>query len=140
MQFPEGVALDDQGAASLTLFKAWIKEAFSGKAEEARPHFWTDDAIITLPKALPFGGDYTPDRVHEYHSKMRELMDAKPTPPQLFGIGDKVLLIGAMNGTVRKTGAPIAIDLVEVFLIKDNKIARDDFYFRDLDAMVAALS
>jgi ketosteroid isomerase-like protein len=140
MEFPPGVALDEQGAASLALFKAWIKEAFSGKAEEARPHYWTDDAIITLPKELPFGGDYTADRVHEYHGKMRELMDARPTPPQLFGIGDKVLLIGAMRGTVRKTGAPIEIDLVEVFLIKDNKIARDDFYFRDLDGIVAALS
>jgi ketosteroid isomerase-like protein len=140
MEFPPGVALDEQGAASLALFKAWIKEAFSGKAVEAMPRFWTSDAVITLSEALPFGGTYTPDRVHEYHGKMRELMDAKPTPPQLFGIGDKVLLIGTMSGTVRKTNQPIVIDLVEVFLIKGDKIARDDFYFRDLDGIVAALS
>jgi ketosteroid isomerase-like protein len=140
MQMPDGIAGDAQGAESLAVLKGWLDAAMSGKAMEAKHQFWTEDAIVSLPASLPFGGDYPHDRVGEYHAKMRDLLDVRPTAPQLFGSGDKVFLMGALTGTAKQTGKPINATLIEVFTIRDGKIARDDFYFHDTAAMVDALS
>jgi ketosteroid isomerase-like protein len=140
MQIPEGTAGDAQGAESLAVFKGWLNAAMSGKAMEAKPQYWTDDAVISLPASLPFGGVYPHNNAGEYHAKMRELLDVQPGPPQLFGAGDKVFLLGALVGTAKQTGKPINASLIEVFTIRDGKIARDDFYFQDTAAFLEALT
>jgi ketosteroid isomerase-like protein len=140
MQIPDGIAGDAQGAESLAVLKGWLDAAMSGKAMEAKPHFWNDDAVISLPTSLPFGGEYAHDNAGEYHGKMRDLLEVRPGPPQLFGAGDKVFLVGALVGTAKQTGKPVNASLIEVFTIRGGKIARDDFYFQDTAALIDALT
>jgi uncharacterized protein len=131
--------IDEQGAKSLAVMQAWIEALMSGQGATRQDEFWHSDAVVSLPKSLPFGGDYPLSDVSKYHHGMRALIDGRPSPPQLYGAGDKVFLMGHLTGKAIKSGLPIDVPLIEIFTIRDGKIARDDFYYQDTAAFIAAV-
>jgi uncharacterized protein len=132
--------IDPRSAESLAVMQGWIAALMAGQGRDRQAEFWHADAVVSLPASLPYGGDYPLSRAAEYHGAMHKLIDGRPSPPQLFAAGDKVFLIGNLGGSARKSGAAIEVPLIEIFTIRDGKIARDDFFYRDTAAFIAAVS
>jgi uncharacterized protein len=132
--------IDEEGAKSLAVMQGWIDALMSGNGVAKQADFWHSDAVVSLPTSLPFGGDYPLSEVSKYHHALRDLIDGRPSPPQLYGAGDKVFLMGRLTGSARKSGLPIDVPMIEIFTIRDGKIARDDFYFHDTAEFIAAVS
>jgi uncharacterized protein len=129
-----------EGAKSLAVMQGWIGALMSGKAAEVENDFWSDDAVVSVPKCLPYGGDYTRDRMGDYRKAMMGEWDVMPRPPQLYAAADKVFLIGNWTGKARATGKPVDMPLLEIFTIRDGKIVHDEFFFGDTAALLEALT
>jgi uncharacterized protein len=128
-----------EGAKSLAVMQGWIQALMSGKAAEVENDFWSEDAIVSVPKCLPYGGDYTRDKMGDYRKAMFGAWEVRPAPPSLYAAGDKVFLLGTWTGKARATGKPVDMKLLEIFTIKNGKIVHDEFFFEDTGALVEAL-
>ena len=139
MTAPVQTADGVEGAKSLAVLQGWTKALLSGRAPMEHNNYWSPDAVISVPKWLPYGGDYTMDRVMEYGGAMMSTWDVKPAPPSLYGVADKVFLHGRWTGTARATGKAVDMALLEIFTVRDGKIVRDEFFFEDSAALLEAL-
>ncbi len=139
MDMPAQVGGGEEGTASLAVLQGWIGALMSGRAAEVESDYWDDNAVVSIPTSLPYGGEYTRDRFPEYRAAMMGAWDVRPGPPALYGVGDKVFLLGNWTGKGRSTGKPVDTPLIEMFTIANGKIVRDDFYFFDGGAVVEAL-
>jgi uncharacterized protein len=129
----------EQGARSLAVLQGWTDALLSGRAPQEHANYWAPDAIVTVPAWLPYGGDYGMDRIMEYGMAVMSRWDVQPALPDLYGVGDKVFLRGRWTGTARATGKPVDMALLEIFTVRDGKIIRDEFFFEDGAALLAAL-
>jgi ketosteroid isomerase-like protein len=139
MQPPVQIAEGAEGAKSLAVMQGWIGALMSGKAQEMEDQFWASDAVVSLPKSLPYGGDYTRDRMDEYRRAMFGTWEVRPSPPSLYAVADKVFLNGRWTGKARATGKSVDMPILEIFTIKNGKIVHDQFFFSDTVALLEAL-
>jgi uncharacterized protein len=128
-----------EGAKSLAVLQGWIEALLAGRAPMVHADYWALDAVVCVPQCLPYGGDYTMDRVMEYGGAVMSNWDVAPAPPSLYASGNKVFLVGRWTGQARKTGKPVDMPLLEIFTVRDGKIIRDEFFFEDTAALLAAL-
>lgn len=97
------------------------------------------DVEIVQTPLLPWGG------VHRGHAgaqaffrTLAEHTAARPEPERFVVAGDDVAVIGRLRGHARATGAPIDIDIVHVWTVRDGRVVRFVAYI-DTPAMLAAL-
>ncbi len=128
-----------EGAKSLAVLKGWTEALLGGRAPMEHANFWAPDAVVSVPKCLPYGGDYTMDRIMDYGMAVMSNWDVKPAPPSLYASGNKVFLVGRWTGTAKKTGKAVDMPLLEIFTVRDGKIIHDEFFFEDTSALIAAL-
>jgi ketosteroid isomerase-like protein len=139
MKSPIQTADGVEGAKSLAVLQGWTAALLSGRAPMEHNNYWAPDAVVLVPKWLPYGGDYGMDRIMEYGMAMMSTWDVKPSAPDLYGCGDKVFLRGRWTGTAKKTGKAVDMALLEIFTVRDGKIVHDEFFFEDSAALLAAL-
>jgi uncharacterized protein len=128
-----------EGAKSLAVLQGWTEALLGGRAPMVHAEYWATDAVVSVPKCLPYGGDYAMDRMMEYGGAVMSNWDIAPAPPSLYAAGDKVFLMGRWTGKARKTGKAVDMALLEIFTVRDGKIVHDEFYFEDTAALLAAL-
>jgi uncharacterized protein len=139
MRPPIHAADGEQGAASLAVLKSWTEALLSGRAPQEHANHWAPDAIVSVPKFLPYGGDYGMDQLMDYGMAMMSTWDVTPAAPDLYGVADKVFLRGRWTGTARATGKPVDMALLEIFTVREGKIVHDEFFFEDGAALLEAL-
>jgi ketosteroid isomerase-like protein len=97
------------------------------------------EAEIIQTTELPWGG------VHKglagaqaFFTKIGEHVEALPFAENFIAAGDDVAVIGRLRGKTKKTGAPLDIDIVHVWTIRDGKFVRFHAWI-DTPAMLKAL-
>jgi ketosteroid isomerase-like protein len=101
----------------------------------------THDVVVHEAPSLPYPGD------HRGHDGFLRLADAFNSVWEIVGDLDltfldagetRVVVLVAFDVMTRPTGAPLRLRLVEVYTVRDGRIADLDVYYRDTAAIVEA--
>jgi ketosteroid isomerase-like protein len=126
--------------ANLTLFQSYLKDLTTLMGQFDRTLYWSTEATLTIPTALPYGGEYA---FAEFSSYERALMQtwqlSMGKPPKLYASCDKVFLEGSWDATATATGEKVSQPILEVFTFQEGKIVNDTFFFFDIQEIVNAL-
>jgi ketosteroid isomerase-like protein len=124
---------------SLAAVQRWMDALLSGGRPPDLGAFWTPDATVTVPPALPYGGSYGLDEFGVYGGRVMAAWDLRPEPPVLRAAGDHVYADAVWDATARATGMRVRQPLLEVFVVRDGLIASDTLFYFDTAEVVAAL-
>jgi ketosteroid isomerase-like protein len=99
-----------------------------------------DDIVVHEAASLPYGGD------HRGHDGFLRLADAfnrvwemtSPLDLTFLDAGERVVVLVRYDVVARATGRPLTLDHVEIYTVRDGKIADLDIYYRDTAAIAAA--
>jgi uncharacterized protein len=100
-----------------------------------------EDIVVHEAESLPYPGD------HRSHDGFLRLADAfnrvweikSPLDLTFLDAGDtRVVVLVQFDVVARATGAPLRLQLAEVYTVIDGQIADLDVYYRDTAAIVAA--
>jgi ketosteroid isomerase-like protein len=99
-----------------------------------------DDIVVHDAASLPYGGD------HRGHDGFLRLADAfnrvwemtSPLDLTFLDAGERVVVLVRYDVVARATGRPLTLDHVEIYTVRDGKIADLDIYYRDTAAIAAA--
>ncbi len=88
---------------------------------------------------LPFAGTFRGEAGFErYATALREALEIRRFEPRAFtAAGDRVVLQGYSESTVRKTGQSYQMEWVMVFTLRDGKVSRLEHHY-DSNAVVRA--
>jgi hypothetical protein len=99
-----------------------------------------EDLIIRVPAGLPYSGDYHgPDGFLEDMARIIELYEPKPLRVDYLTASNPVVLKILGRFTARASGRTLDTDIVELFTVRDGKIAELDIYYKDPAAVTALL-
>jgi hypothetical protein len=98
--------------ANLTVFQSYLKDLTTLMGQFDRTLYWSTDATLDIPAALP---------------------------PTLYASCDKVFLQGSWDATATATGKKVSQPILEVFTFEDGKIINDTFFFFDVQEIVKVL-
>lgn len=97
-----------------------------------------DDLIIRVPPGLPYSGDYHGrDGFLDDMSRIMGMFDAKPLRVDYLTDDNPVVIKILGRFTSRATGHTLETDIVELFHVRDGKIAELDIYYKDPAAITA---
>lgn len=101
---------------------------------------WTADAVLRPSGVLPETAEVRGhDGVARFLSNQMEAFDQlRVEPLEFFDAGDRVVVPIRLGGKARYTGMDVAFELVQVFTLRDGKIARLDVYRERAEALEAA--
>lgn len=129
--------MTEEGGATVRKFYGLIME---GKLEDACGVLH-EELIIRVPPGLPYSGDYHgPDGFLDDMSRIIELYEPVPVRVDYLATGDPVVLKILGRFTSRTTGRSLETDIVELFHVRDGKIAELDIYYKDPAAITALLN
>ncbi|MGL4611342.1 MAG: hypothetical protein ACRCYY_16980 [Trueperaceae bacterium] len=125
---------------NLAAMKAYLGALTSGQPFD-RSLYWTPDATLVIPEALPYGGTYTFDKFQEYEAALFGNWDIQiDSPPTLYAACDKVFLSSVWKATAKATRVQVNEPILEVFTFNpDAKMTGDTFYFLNVQNVVNAL-
>jgi ketosteroid isomerase-like protein len=101
----------------------------------------TPDIVVHEAQSLPYPGD------HRGHDGFIRLADAFNSVWEIVSDLDlafldageaHVVVLVAFDVVTRQTGVPLRLRLVEVYTVRDGRIAELDVYYRDTAAIVEA--
>jgi ketosteroid isomerase-like protein len=112
-----------------------------GKLDEARS-LLRDDFVVYEAGGLPYSGEYHgPDGFFELFTKMTEAMVLAPGPTiEYLLAGDTVATRYRLRFTARVSGKSVELSLVEVYTVRDGRIAALDVYYKNPSAVAALLT
>ncbi|HEV7689121.1 MAG TPA: nuclear transport factor 2 family protein [Acidimicrobiia bacterium] len=94
------------------------------------------DNVFDEAPGLPFGGDYSG---HEGFIRLLKdvgrLFEVKLSEPQVSPAGDCVLVRLTGTFTSRATGRTLETPVVDLYTVRDGKVARVDVFYKDTRAM-----
>jgi ketosteroid isomerase-like protein len=126
--------------ANLETFQNYLRDLTTLMGNFDRTLYWSNEATLNIPAALPYGGEYTFDKFPEYERALMETWQlSMGQPPMLYASCDKVFLQGFWDATAKATGEKVSTPILEVFTFQDGKIVNDTFFFFDLQDVVQAL-
>ena len=101
-----------------------------------------EDAVITVPASLPYGGTYTgtggfTQALAGFASAWE---NSETTDLTLIADGAIVVALSRMTATARSSGRPIDTRIAEVFHLKEGKITQVQPYYQDTAALLDALT
>ncbi|OBK28941.1 hypothetical protein A5634_19220 [Mycobacterium asiaticum] len=99
------------------------------------------DFVIHAAGGVPYSGDYFGAvGFSELIGKMMPLLDLVPSPEMRYIVdGDKVVLYYRLTFTARASGENVAMNLAEVFSVRDGLIVELDVFYKDPGAVAALL-
>jgi uncharacterized protein len=88
---------------------------------------------------LPWGGVFVGhDGARKFFGLINQHTSAMPKPLKYFEAGEDVVVIGKLNGATNATKAPIDLDIVHIWTVRDGLIVRFRAYI-DTPQMKKAL-
>jgi hypothetical protein len=129
-----GATAAEGSAATVREFYGLVME---GRLEDACDVLH-DDLVIRVPPGLPYSGDYHgPAGFLDDMSRITEMFEPKPLQVDYLTDGDPVVLKILGRFTSRASGQSLETDIVELFYVRDGKIAELDIYYKDPAALTA---
>ena len=128
-------------AEALQTVQAYFEAA--GKQEAAALFATlTQDATITVPTSLPYGGTYTGSSgfTQAMAGFAAAWENSETTDLTLIADGAVVVALSRMTATARTSGRLIDTRIAEVFHLKDGKITQVQPYYQDTAALREALT
>jgi ketosteroid isomerase-like protein len=112
-----------------------------GKLDEARS-LLLDDFVVYEAGGLPYSGEYNgPDGFIELFTKMTEAMVLAPGPTIEYLLADDTVATRyRLTFTARVSAKSVEMSLVEVYTVRDGRIAALDVYYKDPSAVTALLT
>src|ERR1700744_5499803 len=101
-----------------------------------------DDFFVHEAGGLPFGGDYHgPQGFFELLNRMNDLLELKAGPITTYPLGnDAVAARFRLTFIARASGKSVQMGLVEIYSVRDGRIAELDVYYKDPAAVAALLA
>lgn len=97
------------------------------------------EAEIIQTTELPWGGVHRGlAGAQAFFSTIQEHIEALPIAEKFIAAGDDVAVMGRLRGKAKKTGAPLDIDIVHVWTIRNGKFVKFQAWI-DTPAMLEAL-
>jgi hypothetical protein len=126
---------------NLEVFQNYLRDLTTSMGQFDRTLYWSSEATLNIPAALPYGGEYSFDEFATYERALMETWQlAMGQPPMLYASCDKVFLQGSWDATAKATGKKVSTPILEVFTFESGKIINDTFFFFDVQEVVEALS
>src|SRR5258708_35779660 len=96
------------------------------------------DNVFDEAEGLPFGGDYSgSEGFIRLLKDVGRLFEVKLSEPQVTDAGDCVLVRLTGTFTSRATGRTLETPVVDLYTVRDGKVARVDVFYKDTNAMAA---
>jgi uncharacterized protein len=101
-----------------------------------------DDFVVHEAGGLPFSGDYHGSQgFFELMTRMSDLLDLTPGPIATDALGDDAVAARfRLTFTSRASGKSVEMGLVEIYTVRDGRIAELDVYYKDPAAVAALLA
>jgi uncharacterized protein len=101
-----------------------------------------DDFVVHEAGGLPFSGDYYGSQgFFELLTRMSDLLDLTPGPIATDALGDDAVAARfRLTFTSRASGKSVEMGLVEIYTVRDGRIAELDVYYKDPAAVAALLA
>jgi ketosteroid isomerase-like protein len=94
------------------------------------------DNVFDEAAGLPFGGDYSgPEGFIRLLKDVGRLFEVKLSEPQVSDAGDRVLVRLTGTFTARATGRTLETPVVDLYTVRDGKVAHVDVFYKDTRAM-----
>jgi uncharacterized protein len=101
-----------------------------------------DDFVVHEAGGLPFSGDYHGSRgFFELLNRMNDVLELTAGPITTHPLGeDAVAARFRLTFTSRASGKSVEMGLVEIYTVRDGRIAELDVYYKDPAAVAALLT
>jgi ketosteroid isomerase-like protein len=101
-----------------------------------------DDFVVHEAGGLPFSGDYHGSQgFFELLNRMNDVLELTAGPITTYPLGeDAVAARFRLTFTSRASGKSVDIGLVEIYTVRDGRIAELDVYYKDPAAVAALLT
>lgn len=132
------MASDAPAAPNLETMRR-IYDAYANRDVEGLLAPLSDDFQITQSDRLPWGGTYKGrDGMMEFIKQISSHVDSVVDVEEMIEAGDHVIMIGRSRGTIKATGQPYEVRLVDICQLRDGQVLRIDIYL-DTPALLAML-
>jgi uncharacterized protein len=101
-----------------------------------------DDFVVHEAGGLPFSGDYHgSDGFFELLNKMNDVLELTVGPVTTDPLGDDAVVARfRLTFISRASGKSVEMSLVEIYTVRDGRIAELDVYYKDPGAVAALLA
>ena len=116
--------------------------ATGAEREHERRSLLHDDFVVHEAGGLPFSGDYHGSQgFFELLDRMNDLLELKAGPITIDPLGnDAVAARFGLTFISRASGKSVQMGLVEIYTVRDGRIAELDVYYKDPAAVAALLT
>ncbi len=116
--------------------------ASGAEGREERRSLLHDDLVVREAGGLPFSGDYHgPQGFFDLLNTMNDLLEVTVGPITTDPLGsDTVAARFQLTFTSRASGSSVEMGLVEIYTVRDGRIAELDVYYKDPGAVAALLA
>lgn len=116
-----------------------VYKAYETRDVEGLLALLDDEFEVYHSELLPWGGRYRGrDGMMEYIKGISTYVESGVVVEELFAAGDDVIMIGRSSGTVKSSGQPYEVRLVDVCRVSEGKLRSLDIY-TDTPAFLQAL-
>jgi uncharacterized protein len=101
-----------------------------------------DDFVVHEAGGLPFSGDYQGSQgFFDLLTRMNDLLELTPGPIATDALGDDAVAARfRLTFTSRASGKSVEMGLVEIYTVRDGRIAELDVYYKDPAAVAVLLA
>jgi ketosteroid isomerase-like protein len=131
----------DTAARSLATVRRFMAATGAERRNERRS-LLHDDFVVHEAGGLPFSGDYHGSQgFFELLDRMNDLLELKAGPITIDPLGnDAVAARFRLTFLSRASGESVQMGLVEIYTVRDGRIAELDVYYKDPAAVAALLT
>jgi ketosteroid isomerase-like protein len=131
----------DTAARSLATVRRFMA-ATGAERQNERCSLLHDDFVVHEAGGLPFSGDYHGSQgFFELLHRMNDVLELKAGPITTDALGnDAVAARFRLTFISRASGKSVQMGLVEIYTVRDGRIAELDVYYKDPAAVAALLA
>ena len=131
----------DTAERSLATVRRFMAAAGAERKNERRS-LLHDDFVVHEAGGLPFSGDYYGwQGFYELLNRMNDVLDLTASPITTDSLGDDAVAARfRLRFISRASGESVEMGLVEIYTLRDGRIAELDVYYKDPAAVAAILA
>jgi ketosteroid isomerase-like protein len=131
----------DTAESRLTTVRRFMAAAGAERRNERRS-LLHDDFVLHESGGLPFSGDYHgPSGFFELLDTMNDVLELAAGPITTEPLGDNAVAARfRLTFVSRASGKSVEMPLVEIYTVRDGRIAELDVYYKDPAAVTALLA
>ena len=109
----------------------------SGRFDEAIGML-AEDVVIREPADLPYGGEYHGiDGIRELMGRIGAVAELGSDRVEVLDASNPIVVRLVSRITSRRTGEAVVVDVVELYRVRDGRIAEMDIYYKTPSAVAA---